>query len=259
MLIGWVAFFLMGLTLGVIGGGGSILTVPILVYIYGMKAQEATGSSLFVVGATALVGALISFFKKEIQILQSLPFAIPSVLGVFVARTFLLPAIPEILLASSFFTLSKDMFLMICFSFLMLTASLKMIRSSPATVRPKTGSQRSVVFKGFSVGLITGFVGAGGGFLIIPALIFLLELTMRQAVATSLMIIAINSAMGFLGDLLVDPHKDWYLLFTSVSAAILGLLLGRQIAPAFSEKTLKRVFGWFVLVLGGFILFEQLH
>lgn len=259
MIIGLVAFFIMGLTLGVIGGGGSILTVPILVYIFGMNAQEATGSSLFIVGATALVGAVISFYKKEIQLLQSLPFAVPSVFGVFVARTLLLPFMPDPTLNLEFLVLSKDMFLMICFSILMLTASYKMIRSSPIRGLPQGATLTAVIFKGFSVGAITGFVGAGGGFLIIPALIFLLQLSMRQAVATSLMVIAINSAMGFLGDLLIHPDKQWSILLTSVVAAVFGLLLGRRMAPSFSEKTLKRAFGWFVLLLGSFILIEQLR
>ncbi len=260
MFLGGVAFLIMGIVLGLIGGGGSILTVPILVYLYSMSAQEATGSSLFVVGATSLVGALAAFFKKEIQLSQSLPFAVPSLFGVFIARSFLVPWLPDPVVSIKAFVISKDLLLMVLFALLMVTASFKMIRSSTKTVAApeKSPSLVHVSGQGFLVGLITGFVGAGGGFLIIPALVFLLGLSMRQAAGTSLMIIAMNSSIGFLGDLWNRPDKNWPLLLSAVAIATVGLFIGRRMAPHFTEKTLKKIFGWFVLILGSLILIEQI-
>jgi uncharacterized protein len=257
LIIGWLAFLLMGLTLGLIGGGGSILTVPILVYLYGMSAQDATGASLFVVGATAFVGALAAYFKKEIQLSKSLPFAIPSLFGVFLARSFLVPWTPDPVLSLEGFTISKDLLLMLLFAVLMVTASTKMIRSSNSVTGAKSSSMGLIGLQGFLVGVITGFVGAGGGFLIIPALVFLIGLSMRQAAGTSLLIIAMNSGVGFLGDLMNRPDKNWSLLLSAVLIAIFGLFIGRKLAPSFSEKALKKIFGWFVLVLGTAILLDQ--
>ncbi len=258
MILGIAAFLLMGITLGLIGGGGSILTVPILVYIYGMSAQEATGSSLFIVGATALVGAVIAYFRNEINLSKSLPFAIPSLIGVFLARTFLVPWTPDPVINLDSFLVTKDMLLLILFAILMVVASFKMIRGTLKIETVPNATVFTIARQGATVGMITGFVGAGGGFLIIPALVFLLRLTMRQAAGTSLMIIAINSSIGFIGDLLHDSNKNWFLLLTSLIVAIIGLMIGRLISPSFSEKSLKKIFGWFILVLGSVILIEQL-
>lgn len=258
MIFGALAFLLMGMTLGLIGGGGSILTVPILVYIYGLSPQDATGSSLFIVGATAMVGATLAALKKEINLAQSLPFAIPSLIGVFISRTFLVPGTPDPVIHWSFLFVSKDMLLMILFAILMVTASFKMIRSSLQIEAVSTVNHWVIAQQGLFVGILTGFVGAGGGFLIIPALVFLLKFTMRQAAGTSLFIIAMNSSLGFLSDWLINNNKDWFLLLNSLAIAILGLCLGRWLAPSFSEKSLKRLFGWFVLILGSCILFQQI-
>lgn len=258
MALGAFAFFIMGIVLGLVGGGGSILTVPILVYLYGMNAQEATGSSLFVVGAAALIGSMAAFFKKELRFSQSLPFALPSLFGVFISRSFLLPLLPDPVMSIHSLTISKDLLLMVLFALLMLMASIKMIRAPVKMTEIKSSSLVLVAGQGFLVGVVTGFIGAGGGFLIIPALVFFLGLSMREAVGTSLMIIAMNSSIGFLGDLWIRPDKNWQLLLSAVAMAVVGLFVGRRLSPYFSEKNLKKIFGWVVLILGSLILWEQL-
>lgn len=257
-MFGWMAFFIMGMVLGLIGGGGSILTVPILVYFFGMSAQAATGSSLFIVGSVAAVGAFASYLKKEIQFKKSLAFVLPSLAGVFCARSYFLPALPDPVFQMSTFELSKDVLLMALFAVLMLASSYKMIRANVVIRSSEAASVVGVVIQGFLIGAITGFIGAGGGFLIVPALVLLLNYGMKQAVGTSLLIIALNSYVGFLVDLLTSQRDAWSLLFWSTAIAILGLFLGRRLAPLFSEKTLKKAFGWFVLILGLIILIQQI-
>jgi uncharacterized membrane protein YfcA len=257
MLIGWIAFFAMGIVLGLIGGGGSILTVPILVYLFGQDPHTATGGSLFIVGAVAVVGALMAFLKKEIKFTESLPFALPSIAGVILARTYLLPLLPDPVIQSELVVISKDGLLMVLFAFLMLMASYKMIRTTAVVTKRQTAPWLQVALQGLFIGAITGFIGAGGGFLIVPALVFLLGYSLKQAIGTSLLVIALNSFVGCFADVLQGEPKPWPLLFTAVGVAIVGLFVGRRLTPYFSEKTLKIIFGWFILVLGSTILLEQ--
>ncbi len=257
MLIGWIAFFAMGIVLGLIGGGGSILTVPILVYLFGQNAHAATGASLFIVGAVAMIGAFTAFLKKEIKFKESLPFALPSIVGVLLARTYLLPLLPDPIFRSDTLTLSKDVLLLTLFAFLMLMASYKMIRTTAIAPLRQTAPWPQVSVQGFFIGAITGFIGAGGGFLIVPALVFLLGYNLKQAIGTSLLVIALNSFVGCFADVLQGEPKPWPLLLTAAGIAIVGLFVGRRFTPYFSEKSLKKVFGWFVLVLGSAILLAQ--
>lgn len=258
MMLGWIAFLIMGIVLGLIGGGGSILTVPILVYFFSLNATQATGASLFVVGSTALVGAMVAFFKNEVKLTESLPFVLPSLAGVFIARSFLLPWTPDPIWSFRSLSFSKDIFLMCLFAILMLTASAKMIFSQNLITEKKSASIIKVSAQGFLVGLVTGFIGAGGGFLIIPGLIFFLNFKMREASATSLLIIAMNSAVGLLSDLIVNHNKPWFLLLMASGIATFGLFVGRRLGPYFSEVALKKIFGWFVFILGSGIFLDQI-
>lgn len=257
MIFGALAFFAMGIVLGLIGGGGSILTVPILVYLLGFNAHAATGASLFIVGTVAMIGAFTAFLKKEIKVQESFPFVFPSIAGVIMARTYLLPLLPDPVFRLETFIVSRDSLLMMLFSVLMLAASYKMIRSSKIVQAKQTAPWTHVALQGFLIGMTTGFIGAGGGFLIVPALVFLLGYGLKQAVGTSLFVIAINSFVGFFADLFQGESKPWPLLLAASAIAIAGLFLGRRLTPYFSEKTLKSIFGWFILVLGLSILLEQ--
>jgi uncharacterized protein len=256
-LLGWFAFLIMGVVLGLIGGGGSILTVPILVYLFRMDAHSATGASLFIVGTVALIGALAAALKKEIKFTESLPFAIPSIVGVLAARTFLLPALPDPVIRLGTFAISRDALLMTLFALLMLAAAYKMIRASTIPPTRKAASGFNVGLQGFFIGALTGFIGAGGGFLIVPALVFLLGYGLKQAIGTSLLVIALNSFVGFFADVLQGEARSWSLLLVAAIIAVVGLYVGRRLSPQFSEKSLKRIFGWFILVLGSVILLEQ--
>lgn len=260
--LGFIASFVMGITLGLMGGGGSILTVPIMVYLFGLSPALATGYSLFVVGFTALIGSAMYIRSGEIDFKTGLIFAIPSVLGVNISRGLILPAIPQTLASFGGFTLTQDILIMVTFAALMMTASYSMIKKKSAQKPREMQPLRRralIAFEGLIVGLIAGFVGAGGGFLIIPALVLLAGLSMRVAVGTSLMIIAAQSLFGFAGDLARGISVDWPLLAKVATIAVIGIIMGSAVANKIKEQQLKTTFGWFVLIMGFAILTEQLH
>ncbi|MEQ8323921.1 MAG: sulfite exporter TauE/SafE family protein [Vicingaceae bacterium] len=264
-LIGFLAAVLIGISLGMIGGGGSILTVPVLTYLLGIDAVTSTSYSLFIVGGTALVGAYRAYVKGEVEIKIGIIFAIPSLTAVWLTRALLIPWIPDELLVTKDFILTKDLGIMIFFSIIMLVSSYSMIRNKsneqPAVyssgLTPRAGM--IIVLEGLVVGTATGIVGAGGGFLIIPALVLLTGMPMKKAVGTSLMIITAKSLIGFTGDL-TNPEitMDWTILLIFTSMSIIGIFIGTAIASKVSGRHLKRGFGWFLLVMGIYILADRL-
>lgn len=260
--LGYLASFVMGITLGVWGGGGSILTVPIMVYLFGLSPTLATGHSLFVVGLTALIGSSMNIRKGNIDFKTGFIFAIPSLVGVNVSRGIIIPMIPDTIVNLSGFNLTKEILIMGTFAALMIAASYSMIKGKKET-RPKEHSKMArialITLQGLFVGLIAGFVGAGGGFLILPALVLLVGLTMRVAVGTSLMVIAIQSLLGFAGDLSRGSAVDWSLLATVSIIAAVGIVVGSVASHKIKEQHLKTTFGWFVLFLGFAILLEQFY
>ncbi len=257
--LGYFAAVFMGISLGLIGGGGSILTVPILVYLFAQNPLIATTGSLFVVGSTALVGAVLSARKKLIDFKTGILFSVPSFAGVFVARHLILPNIPDVIYAQHGVTLTKALLVMVAFAILMVLASRAMICSGSATenvVDQKT-SLLTIGRNGFLVGATTGFVGAGGGFLIIPALVILLKVPMKIAVGTSLAIIAANSLFGFTISLQEQIH-DWPVLLEVTAIGALGIFIGQALNSKVNEKSLKKGFGYFVLLIGSLVLIDQL-
>jgi uncharacterized membrane protein YfcA len=227
---GYFASILIGITLGLIGGGGSILTVPILVYLFQIDPENATSYSLFIVGITALVGSYRHFKLENLQVKSALFFAIPSVFSLLFVRKLVLPNIPEMLFSSHQLEVTKNLLIMIVFAILMIAASISMIRKSKGDHIKSTLNIPRLVFIGFLVGFVTGFLGAGGGFLIIPALLFFANLPMKQAVGTSLLIICINSIIGFTGDLINGISINYQLLLTITAIAIVGMLIGTQLS-----------------------------
>ena len=198
-ILGYLGALLIGIVLGLIGGGGSILTVPILVYLLQINPVTATAYSLFVVGSSALVGTLRNIPKKTVDFRTAFVFALPAFISVYLTRRFLVPAIPEEIFNIGNFTLTKNLGIMVFFALIMLFASFSMIRNK------KEGNDASekvsynyplIIIEGIVVGTLTGIVGAGGGFLIIPALVLFAKLPMKKAVATSLLIIAIKYCGG---------------------------------------------------------------
>ncbi len=262
-MLGYAASVLMGLSLGMIGGGGSILTVPILVYLFAVNPVLATAYSLFIVGLTALVGGVTYLKKGEVDLKTGFLFAVPSFIGVYITRAFVLPRLPDQIFSVGNWVVSKPLLVMLIFAVLMVLASLSMIRGnkSKSGAQPMPGSSRYLLIgaEGLVVGTVTGFVGAGGGFLIIPALVVLVGLPMKKAVGTSLFIIAAKSLIGFIGDLQQQVAIDWQLLFTISGIAMVGLAGGMVLSRKVSESLLKKGFGYFVLIMGFFVLADQLH
>jgi uncharacterized membrane protein YfcA len=217
-ILGYLAAVLIGISLGMIGGGGSILTVPALVYLMGTAPVDATAYSLFIVGATALVGAFQKYRDGLVNMKAALVFGIPSIIAVFLTRALIMPAIPDVIGSFAGYVVSKDLFIMMVFAILMVIASITMIRGSKNGAAADTSINHQlnlplIFLEGALVGMLTGFVGAGGGFLIIPALVLLAKLPMKTAIGTSLLIIAAKSLIGFTGDIVhlkIDWDSAWY-------------------------------------------------
>jgi uncharacterized membrane protein YfcA len=259
-IFGYIASLFIGLSLGLIGGGGSVLTVPVLVYLFSVEPVMATAYSLFIVGSTSLVGAIPKYKEGLVNMKTAIVFGIPSIASVYLTRRIIVPAIPDNLATIAGFELTKPVLFMLLFAVLMVLASYSMIVSS----KKETAEEVKQVFnyplimvEGLLVGLLTGIVGAGGGFLIIPALVLLSKLPMKQAVGTSLVIIAAKSLIGFLGDL-SHTTVDWSLLSKVTGLAIIGIFAGNYFSKKIDGTVLKKSFGWFVLVLGVYIILKEL-
>jgi uncharacterized membrane protein YfcA len=261
VIIGFAAAIVIGISLGLIGGGGSILTVPVLVYILGVNPVLATAYSLFVVGSTSLVGAATYMRKGLVNYKTALVFAVPSFIAVFLTRKFLVPALPDPLFTVGEAIITKNIGIMIFFALIMLAASYSMITTKKCVDcdedEPVAFNFPMIALEGSVVGVITGIVGAGGGFLIIPALVLLAKLPMKMAVGTSLLIIAAKSLIGFLGDLSTQTI-DWQLLLIFTGLSIVGIFIGSALSKKINEKVLKTGFGWFVLIMGIYIITKEL-
>jgi uncharacterized membrane protein YfcA len=251
---GYLFSILIGLSLGLIGGGGSILTVPILVYLFKVNPEQATSYSLFIVGITSMIGSLNHYKQGNLKIKSALVFAIPSILSLLFIRKIILPIIPDSLFNIGNFEITKDLLIMVVFAFLMIATSVSMIKKTKRNKEAKELNFVKLALIGLFVGLIIGFLGAGGGFLIIPALLFFANLSMKKAVGTSLFIIFINSLIGFTGDIIGGSTLDFKLLFSISAIAILGLFIGTQLSKKIDGSKLKPAFGWFVLVMGIYII-----
>lgn len=258
--LGYIASVFIGISLGLIGGGGSILTVPVLVYLFGAEAALATVYSLFIVGMTSAAGS-VSYFKKGlINLKTALVFGVPSIAAVFLTRIYIVSAIPEEILTLNNFTFTKNMMLMLVFAVLMISASYSMLKKCRGedclpseNHKVKSGA---VIFQGVFVGFVTGLIGAGGGFLIIPALVNLLRLDIKKAIGTSLFIIALNSLFGF-GVSVSHSVIDWNLILKILGLAISGVFIGSWLSTKIDGKKLKPAFGWFVLVMGIYIIIKE--
>jgi uncharacterized membrane protein YfcA len=262
-IIGYFASALIGVSLGLIGGGGSILTVPVLVYLFGVDPVRATAYSLFIVGATSLVGTFPKYRDGMVNLKTAIIFGIPAILAVYATRAFLVPIIPNPVFSIGSLVVSKAMFMMGIFAVLMVFASYSMIRGKKDSAEEKEpdGPQKfnypMILMEGAVVGVLTGLVGAGGGFLIIPALVLFSKLPMKQAVGTSLLIIAAKSLIGFTGDL-SHYEMDWTLLGIVTALAIVGIFIGNRLSRNVDGEKLKKAFGWFVLIMGIYILVKEL-
>lgn len=263
-VIGYIGAILMGLSLGLIGGGGSILTVPILVYLFAIDTVLATAYSLFIVGLTSAIGSVSHMRLGNIHLRTAVVFGIPSILSVFATRAWLVPAIPDPILTVGSLVIGRSFGILVLFAILMLAAAYSMIRKGSPGANGSAKSDPAVPFnyplitlEGALVGMVTGIVGAGGGFLIIPALVLLAKLPMKQAVGTSLVIIASKSLIGFIGDLRNENMIDWSFLMTFSVLAIAGIMTGSLLSKRVPNEKLKPLFGWFVLIMGIYIIARE--
>ncbi|MHC5309074.1 sulfite exporter TauE/SafE family protein [Myroides sp. LJL116] len=256
-ILAYFCALLIGVSLGLIGSGGSILTLPVLVYLLKIEPFIATSYSLFIVGSTTTIGAIKNIYQNNVNYKAVVWFGIPSVLSVYLTRVVLLPLIPtefDIL----GIMVQKNTLVMFAFAVVMLFAALKMISSKPVDQsKASNGSYLKLIFQGALIGMIAASVGAGGGFLIIPILVFSLKLPMKMAIGTSLSIITIQSLVGFVSDLQI-AMMQWDILLSFSLLSILGILLGMYLTRFLKDSQLKTGFGYFVLTMSFFILINEL-
>lgn len=259
--IGYFASILIGVALGLIGGGGSILTVPVFVYLFAIEPVVATSYSLFVVGLTSGVGSVGYLKKGLVNVKTAIVFGIPSIIAVFTTRALIVPAIPTEVFTIGAFVFTKSILMMLLFAVLMIAASYSMIKKDKKTAQHENGKQKFnyplILIEGSVVGILTGLVGAGGGFLIIPALVILSKLPMKEAVGTSLAIIAAKSLIGFFGES-EATSINWQFLNTISAFAIIGIFIGTTLSRKVDGAKLKPAFGWFVLFMGIYIIAKEL-
>jgi len=257
-VFGYISLFFVGLVLGTLGGGGSILSVPILVYLFSIDTVMASAYSLFIVGTTSLVGTFLKLNAQMVHLRTGLTFGLPSLLAIFSTRRWLIPAIPDVIFQSSNFELTKRGLILGVFALLMILASRALIVKK-GNDQPEHPQQTIfyLVLVGLLTGMLTGFVGAGGGFLIIPALVYLARMCFKTAVGTTLLIITANSLIGFLGDVINYPI-NWYFLLSITVLAIVGIMVGTHLSLNISSQILRRSFGWLVLGMGTLILVKEL-
>lgn len=263
MLLSLIAIAVIGILLGILGGGGSVLILPLLVYLVGIEPVLATSYSLAIVGTAALVGASGYLRQGLVDSKAVFAFGIPSIVGVFLSRSLLMPAIPDVLFASAAFELTKNTLVMLVFAILILASGLSMIfkaRRNSESSDPQ-GPDRNVlvsILAGVLLGVLTGFVGAGGGFMIVPALVFLLRIPIRHAIGTSLFVIAMKSLLGFFADALVLHGIQWSVLLQFIVVAVIGILVGVRLNRLVPAAKLKSGFGWMVLGVGIAVLIREL-
>jgi hypothetical protein len=258
-IIGYIASLLVGVSLGLIGAGGSILTVPVMVYLFHVPVLVATSYSLFIVGITSMLGAGFQYKQDNVDAKVAVIFCLASLTVVSLIRNYVMPAIPSQLFEIRGVPVTSALVSMVLFSLLMMAAAYAMIRRKPTgEALPPTGRSSSRLWLcGIVVGLVTGFLGAGGGFILIPSLVLLLGLPMKKAIGTSLLIIALNSLAGFA----LDLHHvvvQWHLLGYVTLVATAGILIGMTGGKKIPAQKLKLSFGWFVMALGIVILLKEL-
>jgi uncharacterized membrane protein YfcA len=262
ILLSYFLALLVGITLGSVGSGGSILTLPILVYLVGLDPKLASGYSLFIVGVTALVGGIRSIYLKRIEYLAAIVFGVPSIIAVVLTRSYVVPIIPDTMFSIGSFVVSRSLFLMLLFAVFMITASITMIRPEKKleseTDGPLKFNYPVILIEGLVVGILTGLVGAGGGFLIVPALVILSKMKMKMAVGTSLLIIAAKSLIGFIGDVKFGGSIDWPFLLIFTGLSTVGIFIGMIFTEKMNPSKLKKGFGWFILIMGVYILITEL-
>lgn len=257
-IIGLILTIFIGLLVGLFGGGGSILTVPVLVYLFAIPATLSTTYSLALVSITSLIAATPHVLQKKLSFKKILQFGIPSMLSLYTVRAYILPSIPATFTLLGF-EIEKNLFMMLFFSVLMLTSGFFMIKQKKNNPDCFDCPYNHFVLMiaGLFEGIITGIVGAGGGFIIVPVLMIFGKLSLKQAVANSLFIIGVKSFIGFLGSHDI-VELDFYFLAKILVIALVGMYFGIRLNKKLDAKQLKPIFGYFVMIMGFIILIKEL-
>lgn len=261
LILGYIGAVLTGLVLGLLGGGGALLSIPVLVYLFHLPASLATGYSLFLVGITASSGAVQNIRKKLVDYHAVLYYGVPSTLTVYGMRRFVIPALPEQIFTIGSFTLDKNHLILFVLSIVMFGAAYKMITTEHEEEKeaPAGGINRvQLALYAVLIGSFLGLVGAGGGFLMVPALIYFAHLPMRRALGTSLVLVAANSFIGFLGDVHSNANMDWKFLLLFSAFSIAGVFTGTYLQRHIHAGQLKKYFGWFILLVAVLMVVKEL-
>ena len=256
-IIGYFLSVLIGFSLGLIGGGGSILTVPVLVFFFDIEPSLATTYSLFIVGLAALSGSINHYRMHNISYKTVVLFGIPSVIVLFIMRRWLVQMIPPVIFHTDKITITKSFFILSIFSVLMLVAGWSMIRQKKYAPSKDRESVGRLIIQGALTGAVTGFIGIGGGFIIVPSLVLFAGLPMKKAIGTSLTIIIVNCIIGIASTIDAVQSINLYILTVFSICAIVGILLGTQATRVISDRKLKPIFGW-VIILMSLVVFAEI-
>ncbi|MDM1295458.1 sulfite exporter TauE/SafE family protein [Sphingobacterium sp. N143] len=260
-IIGFILAVLVGLSMGLMGSGGSILTLPIFVYLFHIEPQYALDYSLFSIGILALIGSIRPLKKNEINLKTTAIFLVPSLFSVYLTKRYLLAAIPEQFNLAGV-EISRNHTIMLLFSAVIIISASAMVtqRKQVKTVAVIMNSVQiaKITLVGFLVGIMTGLVGAGGGFIIVPALVLLIGIPLKQAIATSLFIIGLNASFGLVANYQLMEHINWPILILFTLITLIGLQIGSKWKERLDTIKLKGIFGYFLLGIGTLILISEI-
>ncbi|MDC1491771.1 sulfite exporter TauE/SafE family protein [Flavobacteriaceae bacterium] len=261
IVFGYIGALFVGITLGLIGSGGSILSLPIFVYLFGLNPVLASAYSLFTVGLTSLIGSIKNIKLKLIDVNTVLYFSFSAAISVYITRKYLIDLIPDEIISLGWLTITKEKFLMLFFAVLIYFAGIAMIKKRKDTSqnqrRKSKYDKALILLEGSVVGFITGLVGAGGGFIIIPVLVLFSKLNMKNAIATSLVIISIKSLIGFIGDI-ENLDIDWLFLIKFSLISIIGIFIGQAIGLKIDGSKLKKGFGYFIIIIASLVIVKEI-
>lgn len=256
-MFGYFALIAVGVILGLTGGGGSILAVPILVYLFSLDVILASAYSFFIVGITSIIGVFLKQKDQSIDLKTSLFFGLPSLLTIFLTRKWIVPNIPEIIIESDSLQIAKrEFFLSLIGIVIILSGLMLLIKFSKQQLKPVTEKVPFIIISGCIVGVLSGLTGIGGGFLILPALLLLRNISFHGAVGTTLLIVSSNCIIGFIGDAL-SYQIDWVYLLSITGFAVAGIIIGNMSHKIIPAASLQKIFSWVTLLIGCFILAEE--
>jgi uncharacterized membrane protein YfcA len=258
-ILGYLGALLTGVILGLLGGGGALLSIPVLVYLFHIEPQLATSYSLILIGITATSGAYQNIRKKQVDYNAALYYGIPSVIAVYTVRRWVMPNLPKVIFSLDGYAVDKNLFILVILAIVMFAAAYKMITAKPNDTQDEDHKvdHLELAFFAILIGSFLGLVGAGGGFLMVPALIYFANVHTKKAIGTSLLLVAVNSFIGFLGDMRSNVSIDWKFFAIFACFSVAGVFIGHYLTNYIHNDKLKKSFGWFILVTAIFIVVKE--